>query len=65
MEDGDTLLVAGGQHGTGNRYRDNFIERSMRAFVDVKTWTFLMNAASPIHGCKSLRGDTMGNCYVS
>lgn len=27
MEDEDTLLVAGGQHGTSNRYMDNFIGR--------------------------------------
>lgn len=32
MEDGDTLLVAGGQYGTGNRYRDNLIGRNLRAF---------------------------------
>lgn len=30
VEDGDTLLVASGQHGTGNRYRDNIIECNIR-----------------------------------
>jgi len=29
MEDEDTLLVTGGQHGTSNRYMDNFIVRRL------------------------------------
>ena len=28
VEDGDTVLVAGGQHGTGFRDMEGFIERS-------------------------------------
>ena len=30
MEDGDTVLVAGGQYGTGNRYMDCFLGYGMR-----------------------------------
>ena len=32
MEDGDTLLAAGSQHWTSNRYMDTFLGRSMKAF---------------------------------
>ena len=32
VEDGNTVLVAGGQYGTGNRYMVYFIGRSIRAF---------------------------------
>lgn len=31
MEDADTLLVVDGQHGIGNRYMGDFVERSTSA----------------------------------
>lgn len=36
VEDGDTVLVAGCQHGTGSRDMDKFTGRGIRALVDVE-----------------------------
>ena len=33
VEDENTVLVAGGQYGTGNRYMEHFIGSSIGAFL--------------------------------
>ena len=52
VESVETLLVAGGQSWTSNRYMDNFRGRSVRTFLKSRT-------ASPIHGAQEAeRGNT-------
>ena len=46
VEDGDTVLVAGGQYGTGGRYLEYVIGRCLRAFRCQETgMSFPMNGS--------------------